>query len=90
MTQNLLLANSELWKPEIEQSSSVADPAPYVFGPSGSGSGSVSQRYVSEPGSGLSSKILRKTMIPTVTFMNLKIPINIHNTTHKNSFWLAS
>ncbi len=49
---------------------SVADPDqsdPYVFGPPGSGSGSISQRY----GSGSESfyhqaEIVRKTLIPTV------------------------
>ncbi len=47
---------------------SVADPDPpdpHVFGPSGSGSGSTSQRY----GSGSfyhHAKIVRKTLIPTV------------------------
>jgi hypothetical protein len=47
--------------PEI----SVADPDqtdPYVFGPPGSGSGSISQRY----GSGSLSKNSKKTLIPTV------------------------
>jgi hypothetical protein len=48
---------------------SVADPDPdldlsdpYVFGPPGSGSGSLSQMY----GSGSEAKIVRKTLIPTV------------------------
>jgi hypothetical protein len=47
---------------------SVVDPDssdPYVFGPPGSGSGSISQRY----GSAFfyhQAKIVRKTMIPTV------------------------
>ncbi len=39
-------------------SSSVADPDssdPYVFGPPGSGSGSISQRYESGPGAGSGS-----------------------------------
>ncbi len=51
--------------------SSVADPDPpdpHVFGPPGSGSGSISQRYGSGFGSGSSyhqAKIIRKTFIPT-------------------------
>jgi hypothetical protein len=47
--------------------SSVADP--YVFGPPGSGSGSISQRYGSGSGSGSfyhQAKIARKTLISTV------------------------
>jgi hypothetical protein len=47
-------------------STSVADPDPYVFGPPGSGTGSISQ----SDGSGSVSfyhqaKIVRKTLIPT-------------------------
>jgi hypothetical protein len=53
---------------------SVADPDPspdpknpYVFGPSGSASGSISQRYGSESGSFYhQAKLVRKTLIPTV------------------------
>ncbi len=53
---------------------SVADPDPNpdpsdpsVFGPPGSGSGSISQRYGSRSGSFYNqAKIVRKTLIPTV------------------------
>jgi hypothetical protein len=56
------------------QDDSVADPDPhmdssdpYVFGPSGSGFGSISQRYRSGSGSFYhQAKIVRKTLIPTV------------------------
>jgi hypothetical protein len=53
------------------QSSSVADPDPpdpHVFGPPGSGSGSISQRYGPVSGSGSfyhQAKKVRKTLIPT-------------------------
>jgi hypothetical protein len=46
-----------------------SDQDPYVFGPPGSGSGSVSRRYGSVSGSGPfypQAKIVRKTLIPTV------------------------
>ncbi len=44
---------------------SVADP--YVFGPSGAGAGSASQRYGSGSGSFYhQAKLVRKTLIPTV------------------------
>jgi hypothetical protein len=52
--------------------SSVPDPDqtdPHVFGPPGSGSGSISQRYGSRSGSGPfyhQAKIVRKTLIPFV------------------------
>jgi hypothetical protein len=47
---------------------SVADPDPYVLGPTGSGSGSISTRYDSGFGSGFfyHKKIARKTLIATV------------------------
>jgi hypothetical protein len=46
---------------------SVADPDPYVFGPPGSGSGSISQRYGSRSGSFYhQAKKGRKTLIPAV------------------------
>jgi hypothetical protein len=69
-------------------SNSVADPEPnpdrsdlYVFGPSGSGSGSISQR--SGPGSFYhNGKIVRKTLISTVLlllfdFLSLKNDVNV-------------
>ncbi len=52
----------------------VADPDPYVFGPPGSGSGSISQRYGSGSGSGSiyhRAKIVRKPLIPTVLWLFL-------------------
>ncbi len=81
---------------------SVADPDPsdpYVFGPPGSVSGSISQRH----GSGFfyrQAKIVRKTMIPTVLlilfdFLSLKnylnVPPKINNHNNKKiCFLLAS
>ncbi len=48
--------------------SSVADPDPQIFGPPGSGSVSVGERYAS--GSFYhQTKILRKTLIPTVLWL---------------------
>jgi hypothetical protein len=49
--------------------SSVADPDPRVFGPPGSESGSINQRYGSGSGSGFFNeyaKIVRKTLISIV------------------------
>jgi hypothetical protein len=69
----------------------VADPDlqdPYVFGPPGSGSGSICSRYGSISGSGsgaksfyIQAKIVRKTLIPTVLlllfdFLSLKNDVN--------------
>ncbi len=80
--------------------SSVADPDPnpdrirrrYVFGPPGSGSGPISQRY----GSGSfyhKAKIVRKTSIPTAlwrffSFLSLKNDVNVpsKSNTQKNLF----
>ena len=61
--------------------SSVPDPDPHVFGPSGSGS--ISQRY--ESGSGSfhhQTKIARKTLIPIILqllldFLSLKNDVNV-------------
>ena len=51
----------------------VADPDssdPYVFGPPGSGSGPINQRYGSGSGSFYhQAKIVRKTLIPTVLWL---------------------
>jgi hypothetical protein len=42
-------------------------PDPHVFGPSGFGSGSITQRYGSGSGSFYQqAKLVRKTLIPTV------------------------
>ncbi len=55
-------------------------PDPLVFGPPGSGSGSISQRYRSGSGSEYRSffhqvKIVRKTLIPTVFVFCLQLPM---------------
>jgi hypothetical protein len=55
-------------------------PDPLVFGPPGSGSGSISQRYGSGSGSEYGSffhqvKIVRKTLIPTVFVFCLQLPM---------------
>jgi hypothetical protein len=48
---------------------SIADPDPCVFGPPGSGSGSINQRYGSGSGSFYQqAKIVRKILITTVLF----------------------
>ncbi len=50
----------------------VADPDPYVFGPPGSGSTSISTRYRSGSDSGSfyhQAKIVRKTLIPSVLWL---------------------
>jgi hypothetical protein len=67
--------------------SSVADPDPnpdpYVFGPPGYRSGSISQRHGSGSGSFYhQTKIVRKTLIPTVLlllfdFLSLKNDVNV-------------
>ncbi len=55
--------------------SSVADPDPpdpHVFGPPGSGSGSISQKYGSRSGSGFfyhHAKIVRKTLFSTALWL---------------------
>jgi hypothetical protein len=67
-------------------SGSVADsdpnpdpPDPHVFGPPGSGSGSISQRYESGSGSFYQqAKLIKKTLIPTALrflfdFLSLKM-----------------
>jgi hypothetical protein len=63
--------------------SSVADPDPqnpYVFGPPGSGSGSISQRYGSGSGSFYHrAKIVRKTLIPTVVLLYYFITLSLKN-----------
>jgi hypothetical protein len=73
----------------------VTDPDPNVFGPPGSGSGSISQRH----GSGSfyhQAKIGRKTLIPTVLlllfdFLSLKNDVNVHlKSNMKKNFLLAS
>jgi hypothetical protein len=62
---------------------SVADPDPYVFGPPGSGSGSISQRHGSGSGSFYhqAKKVVRKTLIPTVLLLlfdfSLKNYVNV-------------
>ncbi len=83
---------------------SVADPDPHVFGPPGSGFGSISQRYRSGSGSGSfyhQAKKVRKTLIPTalrllfdclslkMMYMYLQKVIS-KNTFQKISFLLAS
>jgi hypothetical protein len=60
----------------VSAQSSVADPDPnpdlHVFGPPGSGSGSISQRYGSRSGSLYHhEKIVRKTSIPTTLLLFL-------------------
>ncbi len=82
----------------VFQPDSVADPDPsdpYVFGPPGSESGSISQRH----GSGSfyhQAKIVRKTLIPTVLlllfdFLFLKNDVNVPSESNmKKNFLLAS
>ncbi len=49
---------------------SASVPDPHVFGPPGSGSGSISQRYGSGSGSFYQQgKIIRKTLIPTALWL---------------------
>ncbi len=72
---------------------SVADPDPYVFGPPGFGSGSISHKY------GFGSfyhpaKTVRNTLIPTVflllfDFLSLKNHVNVpwKSNKQKNFFW---
>ncbi len=65
-----------------------------MFGPPGSGSGSISQMY----GTGSESfscqaKIVRKTLIPTdfvisFAFLSLKIDINVLSKSNKQNFFL--
>ncbi len=75
---------------------SVADPDPnpdpsdpYVFGPPGSWSGSISQRYGSESGSFYhQAKVVRKILIPTALwllfdFLSLKNDVNVPSKTNK-------
>ncbi len=77
---------------------SVADPDPnpdpsdpYVFGPPGSGSGSISQRYGSGYGSGFfyhQAKIVRKPLIPTSLWrlfdlLSLKNDVNVPSKSNK-------
>ncbi len=52
----------------------VADPEPdsqdpYVFWPPGSGSGSISTRYRTDPDPSIEAKIVRKILIPTVLWL---------------------
>ncbi len=83
---------------------SVAEPdpsEPYVFGPPGFGSGSISQKYGSGSGSFChQAKIVRKTLIPTALcllfdFLSLKNDGNVPSKSYKQknlkkiSFWLA-
>jgi hypothetical protein len=76
----------------------VADPDPnpdpsypYVFGPLGSGSGSISQRYWSRSGSFYhQAKIVRKILIPTVVrllfnFLSLKNDVNVPSKSKKQT-----
>jgi hypothetical protein len=44
------MGEQSTFTPSRNEETSVADPDPYVFGPSGSGSGSISQKYESESG----------------------------------------
>jgi hypothetical protein len=70
---------------------SVADPDPYVFGPTESGSGSIRQRYGSGSGSVYhQAKIVRKALIPTVQFcdffmffLSLKNNVNVPSKSNK-------
>jgi hypothetical protein len=69
-------------KPFIKMcpNNSVVDPDPYVFGLTGSGSVSISQKYRS--GSFYQAKIVRITLIPTVLwllfdFLSLKNDVNV-------------
>jgi hypothetical protein len=57
----------------------------YVFGPPGSGSGSIRQRYGSGAGSFYhQAKIVRKTLIPTFFyFLSLKNYVNVPYTSNK-------
>ncbi len=79
-----------------------SDPDPHVFGPAGSASGSISERYGSGSGSVYQqAKILRITSIPTVLwllldYLSLKTDVNVpsksnkQNNFLKNSFLFAS
>ncbi len=80
------MLSSSIYKGEKNRLGSVSDPDPNtdpdVFGPPGSGSGSISLRH----GSGSffpQAKIVRKTSIPTVLllffdFSSLKYDVNVH------------
>jgi hypothetical protein len=88
-----------LWLFKKNFSPKVLGLDPHVFGPLGSGFGSISKRY----GSGSSSrsfyhqaKIVRKTLIPTVLwllldFLSLKTDVNdLQKVISRKSFLLAS
>ncbi len=76
---------------------SDADPDPsdpYVLGPPGSGSGSISQRHGSGSGSFYhKGKIVRQTLIPTVLlllfyFLYLKNDLNVPSKSNKQKNFL--
>ncbi len=79
---------------------SVADPDPsdpYVFGPPGFGSGSISQRYGSGSGSFYhQAKNVRKILIPTVLwllfdFLSLKNDANVPSKSNKQKMsWIRN
>ncbi len=101
---NLDLVGSEknLTNPQCVQTR-VADPDPdlsdpYVFGPPGSGFGSINQRYGSGSRSGSGSfyyqaKIVRKTLIPTALwllfdFLSSKKYVNVPSKSNKQKNFL--
>ncbi len=75
--------------PDLDPDLNPDSSDPYIFGPPGSGSGPINQRYGSGSGSFYhQAKIVRKILIPTVLwllfdFLSLKNDVNIPSKSNK-------